>query len=119
MLPDTKISQLISHQIPGLSYVMWQFRLRGPVYEVIHVFTDYTRRMIRGGRLNEARKCFTIAAVLYRNGSSLLRNAIESVYLYGLSPLLDTACNNQPLKTLLPVTLQQIRIQQIQHGTTN
>ncbi|SEK73306.1 hypothetical protein SAMN04488505_101785 [Chitinophaga rupis] len=44
MLPDTKISQLISHQIPGLSYVMWQFRLTGPVYEVIHVFTDYTRR---------------------------------------------------------------------------
>ncbi|WP_156093007.1 DUF7674 family protein [Chitinophaga rupis] len=57
--------------------------------------------------------------MLYRNGSGLLRNAIESVYLYGLSPLLDTACNNQPVKALLPVRLQQLRIQQIQHGTTN
>ena len=119
MLPDSKISQLISLQIPGLTYVMWQFRVTAPVYEVIHVFTDYTKRMIRGGQLNEAKKCFTIAAVLYRNGSNLLKNAIESVYLYGLSPLLDTACNNQPVKSILPATLQHIRIQHIQNGTTN
>ncbi|KAA2244860.1 hypothetical protein F0L74_02540 [Chitinophaga agrisoli] len=119
MLPDSKISQLISLQIPGLTYVMWQFRITAPVYEVVHVFTDYTKRMIRGGQLNEAKKCFTIAAVLYRNGSNLLRNAIESVYLYGLSPLLDTAYENHPVKALLPATLQHIRIRDVQNGTHN
>jgi hypothetical protein len=117
MLPDSKISQLISLQIPGLTYVMWQYRASGPLYEVIHVFADYTRRMIRGGQLSEAKKCFTIAGVLYRNGSRLLRNAIESVYLYGLSPLLDTAFGNRPVKTLLPAVLQQARTEQLHNGT--
>lgn len=120
MLPDSKISQLISLQIPGLTYVMWQYRVTGPLYEVIHVFADYTKRMIRGGQLSEAKKCFTIAGVLYRNGSGLLRNAIESVYLYGLSPLLDTAdaaFGNRPVKTLLPAVLQQARTEQLHNGS--
>lgn len=116
MLPDSKISQLISLQIPGLTYVMWQYRVTGPLYEVIHVFADYTKRMIHGGQLKEAKRCFTIAGVLYRNGSGLLRNAIESVYLYGISPMLDTVQGNRPLKELLPATLQHLRIQHIQHG---
>lgn len=121
MLPDSKISQLLSFQIPGLTNVMWQYRATGPLYEVIHVFADYTKRMIRGGRLNEVKRCFTIAGVLYHNGSSLLRNAIESVYLYGLSPLLDTAditSGNRPVKAWLPVTLQQLRTQQIRNSGT-
>jgi len=50
MLPDSKISQLISLRISGLTYVMWQYRVTGPLYEVIHVFADYTKRMIRGGK---------------------------------------------------------------------
>lgn len=117
MLPDSKISQLISLQIPGLAYVLWQFRITGPVYEVIHVFADYTKRMIHGGQLNETKRCFTIAAVLYHNGSSLVRNAIESVYLYAVSPLLETACDNHPVKELLPACLKDIRIKHIQSGS--
>ncbi len=121
MLPDSKISQLISQQIPGLTNTLWQYQVSAPLYEVIHVFADYTRRMIRGGQLNEAKKCFTIAGVLYHNGSGMLRNAIESVYLYGLSPLLDTvhaAFGNRPVKALLPVTLQLARAQQIRNSGT-
>jgi hypothetical protein len=73
MLPDSKISQLLSFQIPGLTNVMWQYRATGPLYEVIHVFADYTKRKIRG---------------------------------------------NRPVKAWLPVTLQQLRTQQIRNSGT-
>jgi hypothetical protein len=117
MLPDSKISQFISLQIPGLSYPMQQFVKNGAVCKVVHAFADYTGTMIRGGQIQEVRKCFTMAGVLYHNGSALLRNAIESVFLYALSPFLYTQYSNQPVKELLPLSLKHIRIQHIQTGT--
>ena len=117
MLPDSKISQLISLQIPGLSFPMQQLVKNGTICKVVHAFADYTGNMIRGGQIPEVKKCFTMAGVLYRNGSSALRNAIESVYLYALSPFLYTQFSNQPVKELLPLSLKHIRIQHIQRGT--
>jgi hypothetical protein len=110
MLPDSKISQLIGLQIPGLSFpAEQQVPMKGTVSKVIHTFADYTSRMIRGEQLQEVRRCFTIAGVLYHNGSNVLRNAIESVFMYTLSPLLCTKH-----KELLPLSLRNVRIQHLQ-----
>ncbi|WP_291908730.1 hypothetical protein [Chitinophaga sp. CB10] len=109
MLPDSKISRLLAHQITGLADVMEQHNGRGKVSKVIHSFADYTRQMIRLGRMAEVKHCFTMAAVLYHNGSALLKNAIESVYIYTLSPVLQ-----RPAKDLLPATLRRIRTHHLQ-----
>ncbi len=109
MLPDSKISRLIGHQIEGLTVAMEQHNGRGKVSKVIHSFADYTGQMIRLGRTEEVRRCFTMAAVLYHNGSAVLKNAIESVYVYALSPLIQ---NN--VRALLPATLRQIRTHHLQ-----
>lgn len=103
MLPDAKIHLLLAHQIPGLRT---EAETSGAPTKVIQSFTAYTRRMIRAGELPEIRKCFSMAGVLYRNGSRVIREAIESVFLYGLSPLL-----NAPVKSLLPASLQTLRRQ--------
>lgn len=117
MLPDSKIPQLISLQIPGLSCIMQQLRKTEGVCKVMDAFAAYTRNMICAGQLQETRKCFTVAAVLYRNGSRLLQHTIESVYLHALSPLLDTACSSRPVKELLPLALKNIRAQHTYTGT--
>lgn len=103
MLPDAKIHLLLAQQIPGIRTEAE--RTVAPA-KVIQAFTAYTRRMIRNDELPEIRKCFSLAGVLYKNGSRLLRESIESVFLYGLSPLLNT-----PVKSLLPVSLQNVRRQ--------
>ncbi|MEC5147946.1 hypothetical protein [Chitinophaga sp. 212800010-3] len=108
MLPDSKISQLISLQIPGFTFTGEQLP-KNPISKVIHTFADYTGRMIRNEQLQEVKRCFTVAGVLYHNGSSVLRNAIESAFLYTLSPLL---CGKH--KELLPLSLRNIRIQHLQ-----
>ena len=53
----------------------------------------------------EVKQCFSVAGVLYRNGSAVLKNAIEGIFLFGISPLLDA----KRLKELLPLPLQQLR----------
>ena len=103
MLPDAKIHLLLAQQIPGLRT---EAEPGGAPAKVIQAFTAYTRKMIRTGALPEIRKCFSMAGVLYKNGSRQLRDAIESVFLFGLSPLL-----NAPVKTLLPASLQNARRQ--------
>lgn len=110
MLPDSKISQLIGLQIPGLTFpAAQQEPVRGSVSKVIRTFADYTSRMIRSEQLHEVKRCFTVAGVLYHNGSNALRNAIESAFMYTLSPLL---CGKH--KELLPLSLKNIRIQHLQ-----
>ncbi|NSL89268.1 DUF7674 family protein [Chitinophaga solisilvae] len=109
MLPDSKISQLIGQQIPALSFPMQQIAAKERITSVIHTFADYTGSMIRQNHLEEVKRCFTIAGVLYRNGSGVLRNAIESVFLFALSPVLCTRHS-----ALLPLSLKSVRTQYLQ-----
>jgi hypothetical protein len=110
MLPDSKIAMLIRSQLPGISFpANGQPAGKVAVSKVINAFADYTGRMIRSGSLGEVKHCFTMAGVLYKNGSSTLRNAIEGVFVYALSPLLL-----KKHQALLPLALRNVRIQQLQ-----
>lgn len=102
MLPDTGIPQLIAHQIPALQPGMQQ---GSAITKTIATFSAYTKLLIRRDRIQEVKQCFAIAGVLYHNGSAQLKNAIESIFLFGISPFLDA----RHLKELLPVPLKQLR----------
>lgn len=104
MIPDENISQLIARQVPDFKVGQGK-----SVSNTIHAFMEYTSALVRNGQLHEAGRCFRMAGVLYRNGSNMLRNAIENVYIYGVSPLIDMY--KQPLNELLPLSLKQVRIQ--------
>ncbi|WP_343700644.1 hypothetical protein [Chitinophaga sp.] len=107
MLPDAKVPLLIALQIPALKYSLPS---TAAVTTAIGAFSAYTRQLIRLGQLQEAKKCFSMAGVLYRNGSQLLKTAIEGVFVYAVSPFLDA----QPVKDLLPASLQQVRSRHLQ-----
>jgi hypothetical protein len=102
MLPDAKIPLFIACQIPALRNGMEQ---TSAVNAAIQAFSTHTRQLIRLGRLYEVKKCFAMAGVLYTNGSQRLRSAIEGVFIYAISPLLD----GQNVKELLPASLRQVR----------
>lgn len=102
MLPDAKIPLLIACQIPALANGMPE---TGAVTTIISAFSAHTRQLIRLGRLQEVKKCFSVAGVLYKNGSNALKSAIEGVFIYAVSPFLDT----QNMKDLLPASLRQVR----------
>ena len=107
MLPDAKIPQLIAHQIPALQPGMQR---GGAITKTIATFSAYTKLLIRKDRIQEVKQCFSIAGVLYHNGSALLKSAIESVFLFGISPFLDA----KHLKELLPAPLKQLRYRHVQ-----
>lgn len=110
MLPDSKIAMLIGSQLPGISFPVDQLPAgKVIVSKVINTFADYTGRMIRSEHLSEVKRCFIVAGILYKNGSSALRNAIEGAFIYTLSPLLL-----KKHQALLPIALKTIRIQQLQ-----
>lgn len=107
MLPDAKIPLLIACQIPALRNGMEK---NGAITTAISAFSVHTRQLIRLGRIQEVKKCFSVAGVLYRNGSNLLRSAIEGVFIYAVSPFLDS----QNIKELLPASLRQVRNRHLQ-----
>lgn len=109
MLPDAKIPLLIAHQIPDLLPGMQQ---AGAVSQTIRTFTAYTKQLINKGQLAEVKKCFSMAGVLYKNGSTLLKNAIEDVFLYSISPFVDA---QHYVKECLPQSLAHLRNQQLKN----
>ncbi len=114
MLPDNTIAAIIGSQIPELTMTLQTLR-KPALYKIIHAYTDYTSSMIRKQDWIEVKKCCAFAGVLYRNGSQVLRNAIENVYVYGLSPLLPMYRHQET--ALLPVSLQSVRVQQLRAAT--
>lgn len=114
MLPDNTIAAIIGSQIPELTLTLQTLR-KPALYKIIHAFTDYTSSMIATKNWAEVKKCCAFAGVLYRNGSQGLRNAIENVYVYGLSPILPT--QRQAPGVLLPASLQTLRMQQLRAAT--
>ena len=114
MLPDNTIAAIIGSQIPELTMTLQTLR-KPALYKIIHAYTDYTSSMILKENWAEVKKCAAFAGVLYRNGSHVLRNAIENVYVYGLSPLLPM--HRYQEVALLPVSLQTVRVQQLRAAT--
>lgn len=80
------------------------------ITKTISLFAAHTQQLIKRQQFAEVKRCFSMAGVLYHNGSAMLKTTIESVFLYGISPLLDA----YHLKKMLPAQLQQLRYRCIQ-----
>lgn len=70
MLPDVKVPALIAQQIPALQAGMQPGRA---ITKTISLFAAHTQQLIKHHQLTEVKQCFSMAGVLYHNGSALLK----------------------------------------------
>ncbi|RAJ01637.1 hypothetical protein LX64_03854 [Chitinophaga skermanii] len=103
MLPIPNVATWLHTQLPG--FEVSEERALG---KTIRDFARYTQKEVLQGHIQEVLKCLAVANFLYEHGSRLMQRTMECVYVYGLSPVMLTPVNGQPLDTMLPASLRAV-----------
>jgi hypothetical protein len=115
MLNQSQIPAFIAGQLPQISNDLTENRTSPTVYQSIQVLTDYTKRMALSHDFKMVAKCMAIVAKLYRKGDTLVRNAIENVFIYSFSSMMST-CNMvewRLTQSYMPTELYAVFMQQV------
>jgi hypothetical protein len=101
MLRECEIKYLISQDVPALSVELSYIKDENDVYKIIECLTGYTKTLIREDRVNEVEQCFETAYELLHQGNRLIQLAMENIFIYSVSHLLEVSlCAAQPVRKL-------------------
>ncbi|MFP3597515.1 hypothetical protein [Chryseobacterium sp. SIMBA_029] len=88
-------------------------------YSTIRIFTDQIKKMIQDNNRSLLFKSLQKMDTIYKNGDLMLRNAVESTFIYSLDSC-TAFCNEEYRKTIfnhISLDLQKIYSKQIyNHG---
>ena len=85
------------------------------IFKSIQCFSDYTKRKVLQHDLQVVKRCFAIAEKIYSNGNTIVRDAIENLFVYSFSSLLNLGGKDEKreLQGLMPLCLHAAYVQQI------
>lgn len=84
-------------------------------YQSIQALADYTKRMALEHDYKTVQKCMNLVNKLYEKGNTLVRNAVENIFIFSFSSLM-THCNAvewRIVQTYMPSDLYTIYVRQI------
>ncbi|WPO81897.1 hypothetical protein SD427_14125 [Chryseobacterium sp. JJR-5R] len=73
----------ITNVIPEIRDEIKEVRIQNS-YQVIELFTDKMKKMIRQNERNKLFKCLEKMGEMYRTGDTMVKNAIENSFIYSL-----------------------------------
>lgn len=87
MITQYEVLSLLNEELPSLENSICPVHLSVSVYKTIHDFTEYTKKAVQKHHLPMAKKCFRLAAKLYREGDKIVRLCIENIFIYSFMKL--------------------------------
>jgi hypothetical protein len=115
MVTQYEIPALIAGQLPQVSREIYRPGAQLTAYQSIQVLTDYTKRMALEHDFNMVGKCMRLIGRLYEKGDSLVRNAVENIFIFSFSTLFSR-CNMvewRIAQSYMPAPLYGLYIRQV------
>ncbi len=111
MISQHELPGYIEKNLPELSV---DSTGRQNVYDIVKQMVAYTTSQIARHNLNAAKQCFALAGKLHKQGNSLIKNAIENVYVFSFSHafLYDDALRSE-ITEILPLSLYELYRKQV------
>lgn len=116
MLNQYQIPAYITGKLPQLRNDLKGASLT--VYQSVQVLTDYTKRMALEHDFKMVEKCMGLVEALYKKGNTLVRNAVENVFIFSFSSIMSR-CNIvewRIVQSYIPADLYALYIQQVLRG---
>jgi len=110
-----EVPAMLEDEIPAIGEELRRECPAGNIHAAIQTLVKYTRKMISLHDLSAVNKCMTLADKLYIKGNSLVKNAVENVFVYSFSGL-RSACGLTEWKLIqakMPVALHSLYVKQI------
>ena len=116
MYSKTECLEEIARSIPALSDALHKPDCEASIYKQVIVLSHYTAEKLYKEEIAEVERTFYLADNLYQNGNSMVKSAIENVFVYALTSVLSHAKDRRRnVISLIPITLFTLYMKQVLH----
>jgi hypothetical protein len=88
---ETEILDILGNELPEINEELERLPNAQNIYTTVKCFAEYTKQLINKGNLSEVKHCFNVAEKMLTSGNKVVKNAIENVYIFSISSILDFA----------------------------
>ena len=110
-----EVPAIMEDELPAIKEELKENGILGNVNAAMQVLVRYTRKMIYLHDLAAVVKCIRLADKIYDKGNTIVKNAVENVFVYSFSGL-RTCCDQLEWKSVqskMLVTLYSLYVKQI------
>jgi hypothetical protein len=113
VINQEEIAVYIEQEIPELRGIIEKSNCRN-AYDVVKQLFTYTADQVVKHNIAAAKKCLSLAEQLHKKGNSVVKNAIENVYVYSFSSaFFHDEQKRKEMMQLVPVSLYQLYKKQV------
>jgi len=113
MISQEELPVFIEKSIPELLGVIKKNKCTN-TYDVVRQMLTYTTSQVVKHNIADAKKCMTLAALLYQKGNIDVKNAIENVYVYSFShAFFHDEDKRKEMMAIIPMQLYELYKKQV------
>lgn len=114
MIRQYEIPALLKAELPAISEDNYPARITMSIYKSVQSFSDFTKHAVQDHNVNLARKCFSLAEKLYRNGDAIVKNAIENIFVFSFTSFMpNDRVEKLILQSIIPAPLYAVYMKQV------
>lgn len=114
MITQYEVASLLKEELPAISGDQYPFRFPMDIYKSVQCFSEFTKRAVLDHDHQLARKCFSLAEKLYRQGDHLVRNVVENSFVFSFTAFMPKGkVEKLILRSMIPATLYALYMKQI------
>jgi hypothetical protein len=115
MMNQYEVPVYIAGKLPQIKNDLHRPGAAENIYQSIQVLTDYTKRMAIEHNFKMVEKCMGLVGRIYETGNTLVRNAVENVFVFSFSSIM-CLCNIAEwriVQSYMPAGLYSVYVQQV------
>ncbi|HEX9510906.1 MAG TPA: hypothetical protein VF939_10500 [Puia sp.] len=115
MLNQYEVPAYIASKLPQVKKDLSHPGAPLTVYQSMQVLTDFTKEMALQHDFKMVEKCMALVETLYVKGNSLVKNAVENVFIFSFSSIMSR-CNIvewRMVQSYMPTDLYALYVQQV------
>ncbi len=106
-ISENEISDILGDGLPEINRELEKIAGAHHIGKTMLCFARYTLKCMETGNLNMLNACFNIAETLLSKGNQAVKTAVENVYVFSVSSVLEMASPWQTqIKYIIPTTLK-------------
>lgn len=119
LIQESEIPEILRSEFPIMNEALERTIDLSNVYRTVQCFADFTKLLIRNGKLKEVKHCFKVADKMLQQGNNSVKNAIENCYVFSISTLFDIANPvSVKVKSMLTDSLKKEYLRQVNSSST-
>jgi hypothetical protein len=115
MMNQFEVSACLADKLPEIKPSLKNSFDTLNVYKSIQCLVNFTKEKFIQHDIQAVKKCLSAAEYIYAKGNRLVKNAIENVFVYSLSSLLNLGNKEerQQVRSFMPLHLYTAYVQQV------